>query len=928
MSQLDGKQNELEEIRKYKIQGSFLRSKAKWYLEGEKSNKFFLNLEKHNYSDKTISRLKINDDSEEITDMKEILKEQKKYFEKLYAPSTTVLSEESENYFFPQVNNSLEKLNDQEKDSCEGKITERECLSVLKEMPNSKSPGSDGFTSEFFKFFWKDIKVFLVRSINCGYDKGLLSTTQRQAIIQCIPKEDKSRLYLDNWRPISLLNIDYKIASGVIAQRIKTHLPKLISTTQKGYMSGRYIGECTRQLLDIINNANEEKKTGLVLSLDFQKAFDSVDWKYIEKVLKYFNFGPSICNWIKTFYNNISSAVTNYGYISEFFRVFRGVRQGDPLSPYLFILCVEILSAGIKNDQEIKGLVLCETENIISQYADDGQIYLEDDENSLKKLLRTLEIFGSISGLRLNKRKSKIFWVGTKLGSNETLLPDENLCWINSGLIKILGINVNLDDINDHESVNFIPKIKKVKKSLYHWSHRGLSLFGKITVVKCLGISQFVHLFSILGVTDKLIKEIEKMFIDFIWDEKTPQISKETLIKDYSDGGLRLTHIPSFVTSLKLSWVQRVFDCKNFSPWKIMFMKEIQPFGGDAIFCLNGSSLAKIAVKIKNSFWANILKSWASLDIPTDGLEHILTQPICFNDKIMNGKELIFRPKLIKSGIVLLHQLFNPNNGEKIPENELKNYDESINFLNYNSLFCAIPKEWKEILVNNAPFSVRNLRDNFVVKFKKASKPTKYLYSFLMSKAGNTQNNSEINWKKKEWFNREVPWERYYEIPHICTVEADLKSFQYKILHKALYTNSKLVKAKIIPGPIRCTFCDIDTENIEHLFYFCPKARTLYLQLFDYVNDKTNLDTSVFKLCPFSVLFGFLNDVEYINAINHLILLTKRFIYICRCKNIVDPNFQNLLNFIKFKIKLEKMSIKSEIFQAKWGMLGGIFEIN
>ncbi len=195
-----------------------------------------------------------------------------------------------------------------------------------------------------------------------------------------------------------------------------------------------------------------------------------------------------------------------------------------------------------------------------------------------------------------------------------------------------------------------------------------------------------------------------------------------------------------------------------------------------------------------------------------------------------------------------------------------------------------------------------------------------------MSKINKTSNSSELNWEKKEWFDRVVTWEKYYEIPHISIPESELKSFQYSIIHRSIYTNSKLVKAKIISGPIRCTFCNIDDENIEHLFFFCPKARTLYMQLLDYIKSETNFDTSALVLNPFNILFGFLIDIECINAINHLFILTKRFIYICRCKNETDPTFGNLLKFIKFKIKLEKMSVSpTENFDKKWGRLGQAF---
>ena len=161
-------------------------------------------------------------------------------------------------------------------------------------MKNNRSPGSDGLTVEFFKFFFKDFKHFIRCSINEGYQKGTFSVTQRQGIITCLPKGDTPGQFLKNWRPITLLNVIYKIASGCIAQRLKSVLPKLISSDQTGFLSGRYIGENTRLIYDLMNYVEEENIPGLLLVVNFEKAFDSISWNFIGEVLEFFKFGPSI----------------------------------------------------------------------------------------------------------------------------------------------------------------------------------------------------------------------------------------------------------------------------------------------------------------------------------------------------------------------------------------------------------------------------------------------------------------------------------------------------------------------------------------------------------------------------------------------------------------------------------------------------------
>ena len=258
-------------------------------------------------------------------------------------------------------------------------------------MKNSKSPVNDGFTVEFFKFFWRDLGVYILRSINYAYENGLLSVTQKQGIVTCLPKPNKPRHLLKNWRPISLLNVIYKIMSSAIANRLKNVLNNIIYQDKKGFISGRYIGENIRLIYDILFETKQHNMPGLLLSIDFKQAFDSISWKFIHKVLDYYNFGPSFKKWIKLFQTNVESCIIQNGFISECFYLERGCRQGDPISPYIFILCVEILGLMIRNDENVKGIKINGKEYKLSQYADDTQLFLDGSELSLHSALSILK---------------------------------------------------------------------------------------------------------------------------------------------------------------------------------------------------------------------------------------------------------------------------------------------------------------------------------------------------------------------------------------------------------------------------------------------------------------------------------------------------------------------------------------------------------
>ena len=177
-----------------------------------------------------------------LTEQKDIIQESRNHYKSLYTCRTGNLF--NPNMFFE--NDNVNKLSEDDKNSLEGKLTYEEMLSALKKMRNNSAPGNSGFTVSFYKFFWTDIGHFIVRSLNYAFESGELSVTQKQGVITCIPKGNKDKLLLKYWRPISLLNVSYKMASAAIAARSKTVLTSLINEDQTGCLPGRFIGDNIR----------------------------------------------------------------------------------------------------------------------------------------------------------------------------------------------------------------------------------------------------------------------------------------------------------------------------------------------------------------------------------------------------------------------------------------------------------------------------------------------------------------------------------------------------------------------------------------------------------------------------------------------------------------------------------------------------------
>ena len=306
--------SELELMYDKKVEGLIIHARARWHEHGEKNSKYFLNLEKRNHIKKHIRKLHIS--GVISTDPLSIMNAQKQFYTKLYSSSKTTLDTPDATLFFENPN--LSKLSNEASEKCEGKITMEECQNIIKTFQLGKTPGNDGLPTEFYNVFWSSIGKMMVESFNEA-EEGEMSNSQRQGVITFIEKTGKDRTHLENWRPISLINVDTKIASKVIATRITKILPEIIHSNQ----TGRYIGEAARSILDIMEYTKTFNIQGILLFIDFEKAFDSLEWNFMFKCLDIFGFGYSLVRWVKTFYNKVSSCIINNGSFSANFELTR-----------------------------------------------------------------------------------------------------------------------------------------------------------------------------------------------------------------------------------------------------------------------------------------------------------------------------------------------------------------------------------------------------------------------------------------------------------------------------------------------------------------------------------------------------------------------------------------------------------------------------
>ena len=280
-------------------------------------------------------------------------------------------------------------------------------------------------------------------------------------------------------------------------------LPILINEDQTGFISGRYIGDNIRLLYDMIEYLNKKNMRGLLLNIDFEKAFDSLDWGFMRKVLEKFGFGESMQKWVEIFYKDIKSTVIVNGQASSWFNIERGCRQGDPISPYIFVLCVEILAVMIRENDDIKGITINSVEHKISQYADDTEFTLAGDRNSFENCLSVLDTFGKKSGLFMNIEKTSVMWLGNMKNSSLKYMQHLNMTW-NPPQMKVLGVWLS-NSLQNCTELNYSEKLFEARKLFQIWTKRNITPLGRIAILKSLVLSKLTHLWLFFAQTTRKV---------------------------------------------------------------------------------------------------------------------------------------------------------------------------------------------------------------------------------------------------------------------------------------------------------------------------------------------------------------------------------------------------------------------------------------
>ena len=911
VEQYNSLKSEFERLESIKTKGTMLRSKAKWIEDGEKNTKYFINLEKRNYKAKHIT--KIICDNQEITDGKHILQSEQTYYSTLYKSKQDKLI--ANDIFSNRTD--LPILNETERESCDTEISLDECGKALNDLHNGKSPGSDGFTTEFYKFFWTDIKDLVFESFTYAFINGTLSIDQRRSILTLIPKKDKDLRFWKNWRPISLLNTDYKIITKLFAKRLKPVLQNIIHPDQVAYIKGRYIGQNIRLMSDVIAFVENNDEECILSCIDFEKAFDTVEWSFIHKALNNFGFGEYFRKWIQIFYTNISAGAMNNGYCTEFFSVTRGIRQGCPISAYLFIIAAEILATEIRNNNSICGVTIKGKEIKIMQMADDTTIFVKDFV-SLHRVLLIFELFSQMTGLRINKSKTEALKLGKYKDYKKTPF---GIKW-NKNNIYSLGIKHYLSD-KETMRANFNDRLNSIRKTMYIWMQRDLSLKGKVTVLKSLIMPQILYVSTNLPVPEFFVKEVNTLMFKFLWDGKPDKIKRSVVIRKIEDGGLKMPHVESQIKAQKIMWVKRLLEnddasWKEYSKW---LLGEITP--ADFLTC----TYDKKQIKGVPLFYHQLFYAWSELreEEKIDSVWAVRRQFLYFNKFIqINGKYLSKRYNIwYKAGIKRIHDIVDQRGNFCTIEQLQEEYGIIIDVMLYNSLKSSIPKEWKHKLKE-----ITIVKDAIppgepiILNINDTEIPCQFItnnmiYWIFVQKI--SSNPTAITTWKNDFQDENIPWQKIFTLPYNITRETKLQSFQYKIVHRIFPCNSWVSRWKPDVTEI-CNFCN-GIDNLQHYFWECEIVKPFWNSCTVWWNR--NISCQI-NLTGKDVILGSFCPGKHNISFNFLILHGKW--YIARQKYLFKKiDFYTFLTELKMALLLENYishnQKKVKVFEERYGEL-------
>ncbi len=788
------------------------------------------------------------------------------FYSQLYESESPKDNSEMLNFFAEQ---NIPNISTEDKNNLEIPISIAEIIKAITLMNSGKSPRPDGFCVEFFKKFSKQLAPLLLGMFNESLQQGTLPPTLRQAAISLIHKKGKDPDKFSSYRPVSLLNVDVKILAKVLASRLETVLPTFMSEDQTGFIKNRHSFTNVPRLLNIVFSPSSTTAPEGVISLDAEKAFDRVEWKYLFFSLHKFSFGEHFITWVPLLYTSPQACVCTSAIRSTFFPLTRGTRQGWPLSPLLFAIAIEPLSIVLKTNRSISGIRRGGAEHKVSLYADDLLLYVSNPKTAISHILDTLKIFGTFSEYKFNIGKSDFFPINELAGD---IVQSDLPFTLSLTTFKYLGVNVSrkISLLFDN---NFSVLNAKVKEDLQKCNSLQITLAGRIQSIKMNIVPRYLYLFQCLSLflPRSFFRSIDSLFSSFIWSKKSPRLQKLLLQRNKAAGSLGLPNLQLYYWAANLQnivhwafypktqWCQLESHSCHFSSLKVLVchVERFKPkrYTDNPIVI----STLKIWQQIKQYF------GWNTLPLNT---------PICNNDLFKPAKIDARFSRWEKQGLSTIADLYSGGtfssfahlcSAFNLQQSDHFRYFQIRHFLKSNT--PSFP---------DAPPS--SGIDNLLLVTTMARRHISFLYDLLTPDAPPALQRIKSEWETElgvvipdDWWNEAL------EGIKSCSTCARFQLIQFKIVHRAHYSKSRL--AKIYPNLTdTCDRCLQATCNLTHMFWSCPRLGEYWRSYFRVISV---ILEQVIDPSPQTAIFGIPEagvrmSVKQTNVISFTSLLARR----------------------------------------------------
>ena len=878
----DAFQAEYAKKRKYNV--------ARKYYQNGRSSRYYFRLPGRKYD--SIKKIQ-NSEGVIISDSQEILDTTVKFYKSLYTQEQIPGQNDVllNDIFLRHI--PMDCISDAKFKALDAPITCNELYKALCTMKTDKSPGPSGLTVEFFRTFWSEISDLVTEAFQYAKEKGILAISERRGILRLVPKKNANLMTLKQWRPITLLNVSYKLLTKALSLRLKNVLPDLIHPDQKGFIQNRYIGDNVMDIYSIISQAEQDEEEYMLLLLDIQAAFDSVSWAFLHRVLEEYRFPASFIDWIKIIYKGKELCIVNNGHISTPIKPTKGLAQGDGLSPQLFVLVIETLALSIRENAALQGVRIGDFHKKIALLADDAILALKQNEISFNTLLQTLQHFATVSNLMVNREKSVLIPIGHNVENRVYTDSMKEFKIFDGEIFNYLGVDlVPSCRVGVSRTTNYANVTSYVDAKLQPRDNLNHNLLGRLLNLKAFIGSKMLYSFSMApSPHSDFHPSLQCKLNNYVWSGGHHAMSCKLMYQPWDSGGMYMYSTVNQEHSLKLKWLNRLL-LENDQFWQeqtkscftipiLMLLQANLAFKQVKYFCTDFLHMPVI--------WRDILRIWCKYNtctmLRTPEMELLCGNRHINSTCINNGKLML---KYVDHGIYTVQDFL--DHMDDIPK-------EFHYRLRVSNIYTGIPDEWKH--------SVQTVYYN----------PGPHMnFKVPLSVAQLNKNILQITMPKDIWMWTQ--WQTELDLPdlrlfwpsilqkRLHLTQITLRSFYVKYINRLYVLNPRLVQwGKSTTD--KCSFCGLHRETVLHLYWECTKVLPLWQSTIDFC--KTFVDPNANYCRNNCLLFGFDKPV-----VNLIMTLCKHTIHCGRV-------FKRPLDFKSLLTKIH--SVKTHEFVAAHSIL-------